>query len=70
MLIEQPICAWPGCAALATQDDHIVGWSQRKAHGMTDEQWDHRDNHQGLCKPHHDEKTRLEAKAGRIPPRG
>ena len=48
-----PICSWPACAAHATVVDHIV---PRSRGGAT---WD-RANFQGLCKPHHDEKTRLE----------
>ncbi len=48
-----PICSWPSCAARSTVVDHIV---PRSRGGAT---WD-RTNFQGLCKSHHDEKTRLE----------
>lgn len=48
-----PICSWPTCAARTTVVDHIV---PRSRGGST---WD-RANWQGLCKPHHDEKTRRE----------
>lgn len=65
VLAEQPICAGypPGteCDKLAVEDDHIVPWAQRRQHGMTDRQWDDRDNHQGLCAPHHREKTKHES---------
>ena len=55
-----PFCRWPGCGKLATIVDHIVPRSTAR----TDAElqlltWD-RGNWQGLCKPHHDEKTRGE----------
>ena len=68
MLAVNPFCAWPGCSALATQDDHIVPWSQRGA--WTYEEWDHPSNHQGLCVPHHKAKTQRESLAGRQRRRG
>lgn len=58
-----PLCQWPGCSALATQDDHIVPWSQRG--DMTYAEWDAAANHQVLCKPHHDKKTHAESR-GRV----
>lgn len=53
-----PICSWPTCAAQATVVDHIV---PRSRGGAT---WDQR-NFQPFCKPHHDEKTRLEQGRGK-----
>ena len=57
VLAEQPICAWPGCNAPSTQDDHIVPLHL----GGSDD----RANHQGLCNSHHTEKTLLEARAAK-----
>lgn len=65
VLHEQPICAIDGCDRASTQDDHIVGWSDRVTHGMTIAQWDARENHQGLCAGHHDDKTKTEAATAR-----
>lgn len=65
VLTEQPLCAHPGCRRLAVQDDHIIGWAEAKRRGWTEQQWDHRDNHQGLCVDHHAEKTQAEAAAAR-----
>lgn len=53
------MCAVPGCTKLCEQLDHINGW----------EQGDHRDNVQGLCEPHHREKTQREANDARTNPR-
>lgn len=61
VLADQPVCAHPGCTRLATQDDHIVGWAEAQRRGWTETEWDHRDNHQGLCAEHHSEKTQAEA---------
>lgn len=59
VLAEQPICAWPGCDELATEDDHIVPVHQRPDLDLV------RENHQGLCSTHHEQKTQLEAAAAR-----
>lgn len=63
VLREEPICRQ--CDQPSTQDDHIIGWAQREAAGLTVSQWHARSNHQGLCKQHHQEKTTREALAGR-----
>lgn len=63
MLAAQPICATPSCVRLATIDDHRIPWTQRGS--MTEAEWDAPANHQGLCKPCHDEKTAAEARQGR-----
>lgn len=53
VLLEQPICAWPGCRFLAEDVDHIVPVERG---GPT---WK-RGNLQALCHGHHSEKTRRE----------
>ena len=63
MLSTNPVCNIQGCNEPATQDDHIVPWSQRGT--MTDAEWDAPANHQGLCLDHHNAKTATEAQAGR-----
>lgn len=52
------ICAWPGCTRYCEELDHVHGW----------EQGDHRDNLQGLCIPHHREKTQQEARDAQAGP--
>lgn len=59
VLADQPICAWPGCSRLATEDDHVIPLHLRPDLDMDP------GNHQGLCKAHHDEKTHAEALAAR-----
>lgn len=64
VLAEEPTCRAEGCLQASTQDDHVVGWSQREAYGMTISEWHARSNHQGLCATHHAAKTSSEATAG------
>jgi len=72
LLAEQPMCAgYPAgtkCDQLATEDDHIVPWSQRGR--MSFVEWDRRENHQGLCVDCHMAKTLDESRAGRSAVRG
>lgn len=65
VLREEPTCRADGCEEPSTQDDHIVGWAQREAAGLTVSQWHSRSNHQGLCESHHRDKTKVESMAGR-----
>jgi 5-methylcytosine-specific restriction endonuclease McrA len=65
VLREEPVCRVDGCDKPSTEDDHIIGWSQREAAGLTVNQWHARSNHQGLCREHHAAKTQAEAQAGR-----
>lgn len=65
VLREEPICRTPGCGKPSTQDDHIIGWSQREAAGLTVGQWHSRSNHQGLCEDCHTAKTQGEAAQAR-----
>lgn len=65
VLREEPTCRVEGCEQPSVEDDHIVPWSQREAHGMTISDWHRRSNHQGLCAGHHAIKTRGESLAAR-----
>ncbi len=58
VLARDPLCRWPGCAALATHADHIVPW--RHGGGQFDLA-----NGQGLCAAHHNVKTAQEVAARR-----
>lgn len=61
VLREEPICRAPGCELPSTEDDHIIGWSERTQRGLSIKQWHSRTNHQGLCADHHRTKTQAEA---------
>ncbi len=52
ILMRDPVCKWSGCTQPSTEVDHIIPRSR----GGTEA--DH--NLQGLCKPHHSEKTARE----------
>lgn len=65
ILTRDPVCSTPGCAAPSTIADHIVNHTQAKRLGWTVEQYHHIDNGQGMCRRHHDAKTRQEQAAGR-----
>ncbi len=58
-LAGHPQCCHPGCIQPATEVDHIVPHN-----GNYELMWSH-NNFQGLCKPHHAAKTRLENPPGR-----
>ncbi len=53
VLTAQPWCAVLGCTELARDVDHITPLAQGGS------PWD-KTNLQGLCKPHHSQKTRTE----------
>lgn len=65
VLREEPTCRVDACDEPATEDDHIIGWSQREARGLSVSDWHRRSNHQGLCSPHHQLKTQAEARVSR-----
>lgn len=69
VLREEPICRVEGCDQPSTEDDHIIGWSQRAKAGMSVGEWHSRSNHQGLCADHHQAKTQAEAQAARLSPK-
>jgi 5-methylcytosine-specific restriction enzyme A len=55
--LEEPFCRWPGCDQPTEEVDHRLPKSQ----GGTDD----RSNLQGLCRPHHSQKTMRESVARR-----
>jgi 5-methylcytosine-specific restriction protein A len=57
VLHEQPLCQAPGCAALATEVDHITPLSRGGTHA--------RENLQALCKRCHSSKTAREDRRSR-----
>jgi 5-methylcytosine-specific restriction protein A len=61
-LRRHPWCAWPGCTAPATQTDHVVRRRVLVAQGVTNPDSD--EHLQGLCHPHHSEKTARETGLG------
>ena len=57
-LRADPICEWPGCRLLSVEVDHIVPLAE----GGERYAWS---NLQSLCRPHHAEKTNIDARRGR-----
>jgi 5-methylcytosine-specific restriction enzyme A len=55
-----PRCTPSGCTQPSTDDDHIVPIHLGGSQDTADDS-----NHQGLCRPCHDHKSRLEAQAAR-----
>lgn len=65
ILTRDPVCRAPGCTAPSVIADHIVNHTQAKRYGWTIEQYHDEHNGQGMCRRHHDEKTKREQDAGR-----
>lgn len=66
ILNRQPVCAVAGCGARSTIADHIIGLADGRARGLPESMlhsW--QQNGQGMCGPHHDEKTKQEISRGR-----
>lgn len=54
------VCRKAGRIGIATQVDHIISKAKARRAGWTDEQMDHMENLQAICKTCHDIKTLVE----------